>query len=69
VLVGEEGEVSEVPQGVVMLGRRRRGRRWGVGGWHRGGDHRRGKQSAVGGKGLRAGARSRGRGLCFSFGP
>jgi hypothetical protein len=57
------------PRARWCSGRRRRGQRWGVGGWHRGGVHHRGKQSAAGGRGLRAGARSQGGGLCFSFGP
>jgi hypothetical protein len=40
VLVGEEGEVSEVPQGAVVLGKAKMRPEVGRRGWRRGGDHR-----------------------------
>jgi hypothetical protein len=69
VLVGEEEEAGEVPQGTVVLGKsktrpevERRGlapRRWSP------------SRTTVGGRGEEdcAGARSRGNGVFFSFGP
>jgi hypothetical protein len=39
VLVGKDREVSEVPQGVVVLGEVKTRPGWGREGWHRGGPH------------------------------
>jgi hypothetical protein len=68
VLVGEEEEAGEVPRARWCSGSQRRGRRWSVGGWRRGGGHRRGWQSAAGGKEDSASSRSQGNGIGFSFG-
>jgi hypothetical protein len=67
VLVGEEEEAGEVPQGAAVLRKsetrpevERRGLSL---------RSRRGRQSAAGKKKDCAGARSRGNGIGFSFGP
>jgi hypothetical protein len=46
-LVGEKGEVGEVLQGSVVLGKVNTRPGWGAEGWRRGGPHDRGKQSAA----------------------
>jgi hypothetical protein len=47
-LVGEDGEVGEVPQGTVALGEVKMRPGWAIEGWSRGGPHGRGKQSVAG---------------------
>jgi hypothetical protein len=44
VLVGEEEEAGEVPQGTVVLGKSKTRPEVERRGWHRGGGHRRGRQ-------------------------